>query len=85
MASFGIDHAIVTCPHYKRELRRAAVWMFQVLKVERSEGQHRRRAWALFFDPDTEWDDILPGEVAPFGLCGWCWRVYTARRKKAAR
>lgn len=67
MASFGIDHAYLSCPHYKREVRTKPVYI---------------KKWSLFFNPDAEWalDPAYPDETVPFGLCGWCWRVYQARQ-----
>jgi len=36
----------------------------------------------VFEDPDLEWEADFehdPEKGRPFGLCGWCWRVYQAR------
>ncbi len=71
MASFGLDHAYVRCPHYRREVRT------QLPRV---------RPWRLFFDPIHDWklDPEYPDETAPFGLCGWCWHWYKARNREGA-
>jgi hypothetical protein len=95
MLSAGIDHAYVTCPHYRRE---AKTWILDTWRREAAlrkfeEEFHMtplkrpyRPSWRLFFDPETTWklDPNYPDETVPFGLCGWCWRVYQARQRRAA-
>ncbi len=90
MASFSsLDHAFVRCPAYKREvkagivseMRRRARFHAEMTRLG-IEPVSNPGSWSLFFDPDAEWEAEEDGSP-PFGLCGWCWRVYQARKRRA--
>lgn len=44
--------------------------------------QHEAPENVCFFDMEAEHGLSIeyPWETRPFGMCGWCWRVYVARR-----
>lgn len=65
-----LDHAYETCP---------------AVRVARC----RYPNLPVLVDPGQEWAlgelELERGETRPFGLCGWCWRVYQARRLRAQK
>ena len=66
MIPAGLDHAYETCPAFKADRRKFPTW-------------------PVFINLDHHWKadyENDPKKGNPFGLCGWCWRVYRARNHR---